>query len=83
MRLPITEEIGKMQFHFIPKSVGGHHWSAGFTLDRVWARDADSKHDISHMLDQTYMYHSARELQWHLADRFGLQPQVVEVTSEA
>jgi hypothetical protein len=72
-----------MQFHFIPKPVGGDHWTAGFTLDRVWARDSGHNRDVSHLLDQTYMYHSARELQWHLADRFGLTPKAVEVTSEA
>ena len=71
-----------MQIHFIPKPVQGHHWTAGFTLDQVWTQDSGRKRDISHMLDQTYMYHSARELQWHLADRFGLSAKAVEVTSE-
>lgn len=71
-----------MQFHFIPKPVGREHWTAGFTLDRVWADDDGRSRDISHLLDQTYMYHSARELQWHLADRFSLAPQAVELTSE-
>ena len=72
-----------MQFHFIPKPVASEYWAAGFTLDRVWARDADSRRDISHLFDQSYMYHSARELQWHLADRFGLSAQAVQVTSES
>jgi hypothetical protein len=72
-----------MQFHFIPKPVSEDIWTAGFTLDRVWADDAGLSQDISHLLDRTYMYHSARELQWHLADRFGLAPQRVEVTSRA
>jgi hypothetical protein len=71
-----------MKFHFVPKPVASDHWSKGFTLDRVWARDPERKRDISHMLDQAYMYHSARELQWHLADRFDLPGQAVEVTSE-
>jgi hypothetical protein len=72
-----------MQIHFIPKPVGGDHWTVGFTLDRVWARDAGRSRDISDLLDQTYMYHSARELQWHLAGRFGLAAQAIELTSEA
>jgi hypothetical protein len=71
-----------MQFHFIPKPVGSEHWTAGFTLDRVWARDAERSRDISHLLDKTYMYHSARELRWHLADRFGLSAKAIELTSE-
>jgi hypothetical protein len=72
-----------MQFHFIPKPVGREHWSAGFTLDRVWARDSGCSRDVSHLFDQSYMYHSARELQWHLADRFGVAAQAVELTSNA
>jgi hypothetical protein len=72
-----------MQIHFIPKPVGAEHWSTGFTLDRVWARDAERSRDISDLLDQTYMYQSARELQWHLAHRFGLAAQAIELTSEA
>ncbi|WP_230533483.1 hypothetical protein [Microvirga roseola] len=70
-----------MQFHFIPKAIGGDHWTTGFTLDRVWADEVGKGREISHMLDQSYMYHSARELQWHLAERFGLPAQSVRVTS--
>jgi hypothetical protein len=82
--LPILqEEHTQMQFHFIPKPVNEDIWTAGFTLDQVWADDAGLSQDISHLLDRTYMYHSARELQWHLADRFGLAPHRVEVTSRA
>lgn len=72
-----------MQFHFIPKPVAPEHWTAGFTLDRVWAHDGGRRREISHLLDQTYMYHSERELQWHLADRFGLPAKAIELTFEA
>lgn len=72
-----------MQFHFIPKPAGQDHWTAGFTLDRIWARDAGSNREVSHLLDCSYLYQSPRELQWHLAYRFGLTAQAIELTSEA
>ena len=43
-----------------------------FTIDRLWAEHPDGAIEITHLLDRTYGYHSARELQWHLADRFAL-----------
>ncbi|MBF9234450.1 hypothetical protein [Microvirga alba] len=72
-----------MRFHFIPKPVRAENAAAGFTLDRVWTRDDGHNRDISNLLDQTYMYQSARELQWHLADRFGICAQTVELTFDA
>lgn len=72
-----------MQFHFIPTPVGQNHWTAGFTLSRIWARDAGSEREVSHLLDRRYPYQSPRELQWHLAYRFGLPAQAIELTSEA
>ena len=72
-----------MQFHFIPKPVDQNHWTAGFTLSRIWARDAGSEREVSHLLDRRYPYQSPRELQWHLAYRFGLPAQAIELTSEA
>lgn len=33
--------------------------------------------DLSHMIDRSYAYHSARELRWHLAERFGTTPAAV------
>lgn len=30
--------------------------------------------DLSHLIDPSYDYHSARELRWHLADRLGIAP---------
>ncbi|WP_210485553.1 hypothetical protein [Microvirga antarctica] len=68
-----------MQFHFTPRA-GSNSWATGFTLAGIWTQDFGPKRDISHLLDCTYLYHSARELQWHLADRFGLQADTVELT---
>jgi hypothetical protein len=39
-----------------------------FTVGRLWQQGAE----ISHLIDRSYGYHSARELRWHLADRFGV-----------
>ncbi|HEX8418153.1 MAG TPA: AsnC family transcriptional regulator [Methylobacterium sp.] len=33
--------------------------------------------DLSHLIDQSYNYHSPRELRWHLAERFGVAPNAV------
>jgi hypothetical protein len=69
-----------MQFHFSP-TAGSNDWTTGFTLAGIWTQDFGAKRDISHLVDCTYLYHSARELQWHLADRFGLRADAVKLTS--
>jgi hypothetical protein len=69
-----------MQFHFSPKA-GSNDWASGFTLAGIWSDDSGSKRDISHLVDCTYLYHSARELQWHLADRFGVRADSVHLIS--
>ena len=61
-----------MKFQYTPKSAGRSP-QAPFTLDRVWARDGDKEREVSHLLDRSYNYRSPRELQWHLAERFGQQ----------
>jgi hypothetical protein len=35
--------------------------------------------DMSHLIDRSYNYHSARELHWHLADRLGLAPNALSL----
>ncbi len=39
--------------------------------------------DMSHLIDQSYNYHSPRELHWHLADRLGLAPGSVSLRESA
>jgi len=39
--------------------------------------------DLSHLIDTSYNYHSARELRWHLADRFGMAPEAVALREHA
>lgn len=39
--------------------------------------------DLSHLIDSSYDYHSARELRWHLADRLGLAPATVALRESA
>lgn len=43
---------------------------ATFHVTRLWTHDAGRVAEISHLIDRTYRYHSIRELQWHLAERF-------------
>lgn len=39
--------------------------------------------DLTDMIDQSYNYHSPRELRWHLAERFGLAPSAVALRESA
>lgn len=39
--------------------------------------------DLSHLIDTSYNYHSPRELRWHLAERFGVAPTVVDLRENA
>src|SRR5438477_5442966 len=55
------------------------HDTRTFTIDRLLRRDGEQATDVSHLLDRTYHYHSLRELAWHLADRFSLPVEQVEV----
>ena len=69
-----------MQFRIITNQAGSD--MAGdptFTLDRVWMAEDRGPREVSHLLDRTYGYRSLRELQWHLAARFGLAPRAVGV----
>ncbi|WP_157080453.1 hypothetical protein [Methylobacterium variabile] len=43
---------------------------ATFQVRQIWQRVENQQHDVSHLIDRTYRYHSVRELHWHLADRF-------------
>jgi hypothetical protein len=45
-------------------------------------RGAHTK-DLSHLIDTSYNYHSARELRWHLADRFGMAPEAIALREHA
>jgi hypothetical protein len=62
-----------MNFKFAPKRARSAHPDGGaFKISRLWADDGRTEDEISHLVDRTYPYQSARELRWHLAERFGL-----------
>jgi len=62
-----------MNFKFAPKRArSAHSDGAAFKISRLWADNGRTKDEISHLVDRTYAYRSARELRWHLAERFGL-----------
>lgn len=50
-----------------------------FTVGRLYAAEGVAKRDLSHMIDRSYRYRSLRELRWHLAERFQLPVQGVEI----
>jgi hypothetical protein len=50
-----------------------------FTIHRLWKEEAERATEITHLFDRTYGYRSRRELAWHLADRFAVRPQAVEL----
>jgi hypothetical protein len=62
-----------MNFKFSPKRARpAHADGAAFRINRLWASQDGAENEISHLVDRSYPYQSARELRWHLADRFGL-----------
>lgn len=64
--------MDNMKFTFEPgrvrRSPKAEH--STFQVARLWRRDSGRSAEISHLIDRTYAYHSVRELQWHLAERF-------------
>jgi hypothetical protein len=62
-----------MQFSYLPRR--REHLAAEaptFQIERLWAHRNAGATDLSDFIDCSYDYHSARELKWHLAERFGL-----------
>lgn len=51
-------------------------------LSRIHARGGRAI-DLSHLIDDSYEYHSPRELRWHLAERLGLAPAAVALREAA
>ena len=71
-----------MNFAFTRRSISGRSTSpARFRVERLTHGKTGTEVDVSHLIDRTYDYHSARELHWHLADRFGLAVQDVTLQS--
>ena len=70
-----------MNFTYVPQLVASEH--AGdppvFTVERLWKGRRGRSTELSHMVDRTYLYQSSRELQWHLADRFGVPVAALEL----
>ena len=72
-----------MQFDYTPRPIRrtpADEAVQKFKVDRLWARQDDNLRDVSHLVDRSYGYHSARELQWHLAERFGLPVRSVRLS---
>jgi hypothetical protein len=70
-----------MNFKFSPKRARtAHADGAAFRISRLWAHDGAAENEISHLVDRTYPYRSARELRWHLAERFGLPVESVRLS---
>ena len=62
-----------MHFKFsFKRSRPAHADGAVFRIKRLWASEDGVDNEISHLVDRSYPYQSARELRWHLANRFGL-----------
>ncbi|GJD32292.1 hypothetical protein PMNALOAF_3561 [Methylobacterium adhaesivum] len=59
--------------------------AATFRVDRLRqaAPRGTQTTDLSHLIDSSYNYHSARELRWHLADRFGMLPEAIALREYA
>ena len=66
-----------MNFAFTRSPTSGTPDLDRFRVERLTHGQSGGEVDVSHLIDRTYDYHSARELRWHLADRFGLPVQDV------
>jgi hypothetical protein len=51
-----------------------------FTIGRLWQGEPEKAVEVTHLFDRTYGYRSARELAWHIAERFDVPPKTVELT---
>lgn len=51
-----------------------------FRIGRIAEIGEAGRNDLSHLVDRSYDYASARELRWHLAERFGLTPDRLVLT---
>jgi len=61
-----------MQFTFQRRPPSAPVTSNAFRVGALWAANRGDLMDVSHLVDQTYDYHSERELRWHLAERFSV-----------
>ncbi|HYF56076.1 MAG TPA: hypothetical protein VEA41_17620 [Salinarimonas sp.] len=70
-----------MKFSFEPRHMRQDATSdrPTFRVARLWADAASDAAEVSHLIDRTYDYASARELRWHLAERFARPPATVTV----
>jgi len=76
------EEKTSMLFEFTRRDGAPSVFNDGTTFHVAQiSRFGDGKRpiDVSHLIDESYGYHSSRELRWHLAERFGLTPNAVAV----
>ena len=71
-----------MQFDYTPKPIArpASADAATFNIGRLWAHQAGGLKEVSHLVDRSYAYRSARELKWHLAERFGLPVRSVRLS---
>ncbi len=71
-----------MNFAFTRSSTSGTPSDLDrFRVERLTHGQSGREVDVSHLIDRTYDYHSARELHWHLADRFGVAVRDVTLQS--
>ncbi len=71
-----------MQFNYTPRQTKHTAITDAetFRIERLSAQQSGGARDVSHLVDRSYDYHSARELKWHLAERFGLPVRSVRLT---
>lgn len=67
-----------MKFEYTPTAVRETAEGLRFRVRRLNISDR-TRRDVSHMIDRTYDYASPRELRWHLADVFRMDPKSVDV----
>ena len=68
-----------MKFEFTPTRVRETRDGTRFRIGRLMATGRAGVEDLTHLVDRAYDYASARELRWHLAERFALPVTAVSL----
>ncbi|WP_181708379.1 AsnC family transcriptional regulator [Chthonobacter rhizosphaerae] len=68
-----------MHFEYRPAAVRETAEGPRFRIGRLTVTERNDARDVTALVDRTYDYASARELRWHLAERFRLPAAAVTV----
>jgi hypothetical protein len=63
-----------LKYAYTPSRIRETRSGPRFRVGRLIDTAGPKARDVTHLIDRTYDYASTRELRWHLAERFGIEP---------